>query len=140
LIIGNDNYSRPNNKLRHSAKNARDLSDLLKTIKFNVETHIDVKEDTKLKKITKKFAKRIHDGDLVLFYFSGHGYQVKDENYLIPVGDAEIEADRDVPEFSMNVESTLQLLVEKNSSYVTIFILACNGRYWLTSEVLSNRK
>jgi uncharacterized caspase-like protein len=141
LIIGNGNYSRPNNKLRHSAKNAKDLSNLLKTIKFDVvETQTDVKTNTELNEKTVAFAEGIHDGDLVLFYFSGHGYQVEDENYLIPVDDTRIEADKDVPELSMNVERTLQRLVEKNSSYVTIFILDCYGRYWLKNKVRSNRK
>jgi uncharacterized caspase-like protein len=138
LIIGNNNYSRPSNRLNQSINNANDLNDLLKSINFNVTMYTDGNAEMMLK-ITN-FAKTIKDGDLVLFYFSGHGYQVKDKNYLIPVDDAEIESDKDVEDIAINVERTFERLVERNPSYVTIFILDCCRPYLLKNARAPNCK
>jgi len=32
------------------------------------------------------FSKQLHPGVVGLFYFAGHGLQVKGENYLVPIG------------------------------------------------------
>jgi uncharacterized caspase-like protein len=76
------------------------------------------------------FKKTIIDGDLVLFYFSGHGYQVKDKNYLMPVDDDKIETEEDVEDYAICVETTIDRLAKTNRSYVTMFILDCCRKYW----------
>ena len=135
LIIGNDNYSRSKNKLKHSAKNAKTLSDLLQTIDFNVsETHTNIERDDETNVILRNFAGTIEDGDLILFYYSGHGYHIENKDYLIPVGDKHIENDSDIVDFSVNIEHALQLLIEKKRSCVTIFILDCSTPYCLKKE------
>jgi hypothetical protein len=41
-----------------------------------------------------RFASRIHEGDVAMFYYSGHGIQLQNENYLVPVDfKAQVEAD-----------------------------------------------
>ncbi|CAM4930550.1 unnamed protein product [Rotaria socialis] len=136
LIIGNDNYSALHNKLNHSINNAQDLSDVLKKIDFNVTTACNL---TKQEIITNiiDFSGTISNGDIVLFYFSGHGYEVKKKNYMIPVDDAVIETERDIQDFSVNIERTLSRLVTRNSSYVTILILDCCQPYWLQPPTTS---
>ena len=135
LIIGNDNYSRSKNKLKHSAKNAKTLSNLLQTINFNVsETHTNIERDGETNVILRNFAGTIEDGDLILFYYSGHGYHIENKDYLIPVDDKQIENDSDVVDFSVNLEHALQLLAEKNRSCVTIFILDCSTPYCLKKK------
>ncbi|CAF3862573.1 unnamed protein product, partial [Rotaria sp. Silwood1] len=99
LVIGNNNYSRPDSKLRHCINDANDLSKLLEKISFKVTTHHDLTNEQMVKAI-RDFGNTIVDGDLVMFYFSGHGYQVKDKNYLMPVDDAKIETDEDVEDYA----------------------------------------
>ncbi|CAF3307644.1 unnamed protein product, partial [Rotaria sp. Silwood2] len=106
LIIGNGNYSRPQNRLTHPVMNANDLCDSLKKINFNVTTVIDLVKQEMLKRITE-FSKAISDGDLILFYFSGHGYHVNGENYMIPIDDDNIKADCDFEDFAVNFQRTL---------------------------------
>ncbi|CAF5207624.1 unnamed protein product, partial [Rotaria magnacalcarata] len=90
LIIGNDNYSTTYNKLDDSVKNAKNMRNLLKQIAFDVTMHTNI--DANMMELIKKFCEQIDNGDLVLFYFSGHGCQVNGENYLIPIDDSKIEA------------------------------------------------
>lgn len=76
------------------------------------------------------FAKSIVDGDLILFYFSGHGYQVHGRNYLMPVDDEQIETDLDVESYAFDAEKMLDTIAKRNRSSVTIFILDCCRIYW----------
>ncbi len=140
LIIGNGNYNRPDNRLNHVIENVRVLSDSLKTIGFNVTTAYDLKESEMTTSIID-FSKMINKDDLVLFYFCGHGYQIKDKNYLIPVDDAHVEEDRDVEHFAIDFEQILErLLIRSTQSYVNVFILDCCGTYLLKSTATSNCK
>jgi uncharacterized caspase-like protein len=130
LIIGNGDYRRPENRLNNCANNAKELSNLLKTINFNVTMECNLSKHQMTTEIID-FSKMVRDGDLILIYFSGHGYQVSEKNYLMPVDDARIETNRDVEDFAINVESTLARLIKKNPSYVTILILDCCRPYVL---------
>ncbi|CAF0840423.1 unnamed protein product [Adineta steineri] len=129
LIIGNNNYSRPESKLRHCINDANDLSDVLTNIRFHVTTKLDLSNSQMVSTINS-FSKTINDGDLVLFYFSGHGYQIKGTNYLMPVDDGQIETEDDVEDFAVPVERTIKRLAEKTPSFVTVFILDCCRLYW----------
>lgn len=133
LIIGNDNYSTLKNKLNHSINNARDLSDQLKKIGFNVTLDYNLTKQELIAHIID-FSKQIYNGDIILFYFAGHGFSVNGKNYLIPIDDTEIEDKRDVEDFSVNVERTISRFVTKNPSHATIFILDCCRSYWLKSS------
>ncbi|CAF1213549.1 unnamed protein product [Rotaria magnacalcarata] len=129
LIIGNDEYNESYNKLENSKKNANDLSASLKTINFDVDTYVDLTR-VKFHKHIIEFSKKINDGDLILFYFAGHGFQFNDKNYFIP-SDAEIEVDKDVELFGIDAQRTLERFFKKNRSYATIFILDCCRPYLL---------
>jgi uncharacterized caspase-like protein len=129
LIIGNNEYSRPENRLRHCINDANDLNKLLKTINFTVDINHDL-TNAEMVSAINSFSKTIHDGDLVLFYFSGHGYQVGGENYLMPIDDAKIKTEDDVESFAIPVERTIGQFAAQNPSYVTIFILDCCRVYW----------
>jgi uncharacterized caspase-like protein len=129
MVIGNDDYNERHNKLTHSIYNANDLSDSLNKIGFDVTLHTD--PEIQMMKLIRNFAKTINDGDLILFYFSGHGYQLNGKNYLIPVYDTIIQNETDVEEFAIDIEQILTLLAERNPSYVTIIILDCCRSYKL---------
>jgi uncharacterized caspase-like protein len=139
LIIGNSNYSRPDNRLSHSKENARDLSNLLKSIGFNTTLVTDLHKHEMTTCIID-FSKTIEDGDLVFFYVCGHACHVEGENYLIPIGDDQIETEKDIEDFAINCDRLLQRLVEKNPSYVTILIFDCSKPYLLKRTSKSNCK
>jgi uncharacterized caspase-like protein len=130
FIIGNGDYQRTENRLSNSVNNAKQLSDLLKTIAFNVKTVYNLTKHQMTKELID-FAKMINDNDLILFYFLGHSCSISGKNYLMPVDDDRIESNRDVEDFAINVESMLSRLVKRNQSYVTILILDCCRPYVL---------
>ena len=131
LIIGNISYTK--NRLRHCANDAEDLAEVLGTLGFQVQLSTNCKQQ-EMGLLISTFAKSIGEQDLVLFYFSGHGLQSKEINYLIPVdADGRIMGEDDIENNSINVQSTLARLSSK-TFYITICILDCCRSYTLPSD------
>lgn len=83
LIIGNGAYK--SSPLRNPVNDAQDMAELLKTKGFEVSTKINAGQKS-MKRAILEFGKKIRKGGVGLFYYAGHGMQVKGVNYLIPVG------------------------------------------------------
>ncbi len=130
LVIVNGDYHRSQNKINSSMKNAQELSNLLKTMNFEVETILN-RNKHEINTGIIDFSKKVHDGDLILLYMSGHACQVNGKNYFIPVDDVRIETSGDVEDFGVDMESKLARVVRRNPSYVTILILDCCRSYVL---------
>ncbi|CAM4832695.1 unnamed protein product [Rotaria magnacalcarata] len=124
LIIGNQHYIRSEDRLRHCINDADDLSNVLRNIKFQVKTAHDLTKSQMVSTISA-FSETIVDGDLVMFYFSGHGYHINGRTYLAHVDDDLIKSDEDVEDYCTCVERTLHQLRQKSRSFVTVFILDC---------------
>lgn len=133
LIIANDEYQQQANRLSDCVNNARELGKKLKAINFNVQAVYNLRSHQMTEAIID-FSRTIRDGDLVFFYFSGHGYQVDKNNYMMAVDDDRIEKNRDVEDFGTNVDNMFSRLAKKNPSYVTVFILDCCRPYTLASK------
>lgn len=82
LVIGNAAY--PSSPLRNSLNDAKDMAAALQTLGFAVTTGFDLTR-RQMDEITGQFSSMLHDGDLALFYYAGHGIQFNQENYLLPV-------------------------------------------------------
>ncbi|UJR11542.1 hypothetical protein I4U23_015722 [Adineta vaga] len=136
LVIGNKNYKRQENRLKHATNNARKLSDLLTTLHFEVTIHCNIEKN--MMKIISDFADTINDDDMVLFYYSGNCRQTGGENYLIPTDDEKIERNLDIEDIGASVQNAMKRLTDKNKSCATIFILDCCKQYLLKKESVSN--
>jgi uncharacterized caspase-like protein len=134
LIIGNDNYTQPENQLTDSIKNAKELHDTLQKINFDGTRYENVTDEDTIIEQVIAFTKKFRDGDIVLFYFSGHGQQFNKYNYLIPINDTRIRSDQDVEVFGANVQRILDRLTESKPSSVFVFILDCCRESATTSK------
>jgi TPR repeat protein len=82
LVIGNSNYQSV--PLRNPANDARAMAAALQGLGFQVTPVFDATR-RQLDEATERFASRLKSGDFAVFYYSGHGAQLNQENYLIPV-------------------------------------------------------
>ena len=138
FVIGYDEYSRPDNKLNTSMKNANKLTTLLKKSKFKF---MKPKEDsTDIMEQVQEFTRKIEDGDLILFYFSGHGYQLEGKNYLIPTDDSRIDKSNDVIDLGTSITSIVKRLLSDKPSCMAIVILDCCRPYVIENRTEPNRK
>ncbi len=104
LVIGNGNYTV--SPLKNPANDARAIAAALKEVGFEVMLFTDMGQSEMKLKIRAFGDKITKDKGVGLFYFAGHGIQLKGENYLIPV-DAKIEKEQDVELESVNIKRIL---------------------------------
>ena len=83
LVIGNGEYA--NAPLRNPTNDARDMAQALLEIGFEVIYKENLNQND-MKRAIRALGEKLRAGGIGLFYFAGHGVQVKGQNYLIPVG------------------------------------------------------
>ncbi len=125
LVIGNANYADPDFVLQNPVNDANDLATALEEVGFEVEKRTDADLPT-MERAIASFTSRVEPGDVALFYYSGHGLQIADENYMMPVDfDATDEIDAKFDSYSA---SRLQERLEAAGSRLNIIILdACRN-------------
>jgi uncharacterized caspase-like protein len=87
LVIGNSAYAHME-KLKAPKVNAEQVeARLIEKERFapqNVTTRKNVETAAELERIVVEFARKVNGGDVVMIYYSGHGLQDGDHNYLVP--------------------------------------------------------
>jgi uncharacterized caspase-like protein len=84
------------------------MRDKLKKMDFDVI----IRENMKARDIggaLREFRSKLKPGSIALFFYAGHGLQIRGENYL-PAVDAEISSEEDVPHQSLNVNTVLNTM------------------------------
>ena len=123
LIIANGDYHRAENRINNYQTNIEQLSKLLESVDFQVNTILN-RNKHEINTDVIDFSKRIHDGDLIFCYLLGHAKQVDERNYFLPIDDRNIQSERDI-------EGLLARLVKQNRSHVTLLLLDCCRPYFL---------
>jgi formylglycine-generating enzyme required for sulfatase activity len=82
LVIGNNRYA--GNPLQNSVNDAQSVGDALAGLGFEVTIRLDLTM-MQMEEAAESFVGSIRPGDVAVFYYSGHGMTLGDQNYLIPV-------------------------------------------------------
>ncbi len=117
LIIGNAAYPGAG-ALRNPANDARDVAAKLKRLGFEVMLRTDLKQKELLRSLTE-FGDKLQPGSEALFFYAGHGMQVRGRNYLIPV-DAEIKSESSVSSEAVDLDQLLDKLAPARLSMVIL--------------------
>jgi len=123
LVIGNAGYRE--SPLRNPLNDARDVAAHLERVGFVVIK----RENLRTKEIgstLREFRSRLSPGAVAVFFYAGHGLQVKGVNYL-PTVDAEIEGEEDIPTQSIDLSKVLELMDEAKTRVNLIFLDACRN-------------
>lgn len=126
LVIGNGNYQQSDlPKLPNPPNDAEDIAKVLRSFGFEV---IERKNQTLegMNRAIAEFGSRIGGSDAALFYFAGHGIQLKNQNYLIPVN-AKIESEASVPYQGVNINQILDEMDNAKSSTNIVMLDACRN-------------
>jgi uncharacterized caspase-like protein len=83
LVIGNSDYKSVG-KLNNPCNDANDMAKCLEKLEFKVSTYLNLGQIDLVAAITQ-FKKELNDYSVGLFYYAGHGMQIKGKNYLVPV-------------------------------------------------------
>jgi DNA topoisomerase-1 len=92
--------------------------------------------NTAKKVILDEFGEKLQSYDVGLFFYAGHGVQVKGSNYLVPV-DANISSESDVEYDCVNAERVLARMEDAGSNVNIVILDACRNnpfeRSWTRS-------
>ena len=121
LVIGNGAYKKA--PLRNPVNDAYDMAEALRKIGFEV-IHKENASQWSMENAIRDFGKRLRKGGVGLFYFAGHGIQVKGINYLIPV-DARIESESDVKYECVDAGRVLGKMEDAGNDLNIVVLDAC---------------
>lgn len=82
LVVGIDNYENITS-LQKANNDARAVAETLETLDFNVTTLLDPTRRA-MNRAIAQFTFSIEPGDVVVFFFAGHGIGMDGRNYLLP--------------------------------------------------------
>ena len=123
LVIGNAAYKEA--PLVNPVNDARAIAQALKESGFTVILRENTDQRTLLQAL-REFGDRLRGGGTGLFYYAGHGMQIKGRNYLIPVG-APIEREDEVAYNAVDAQAVLDKM-EAAGNQANIMILdACRN-------------
>lgn len=117
LVIGNAAYPGVG-ALKNPVNDATDMAEKLRTLGFDVILRTDVRQKEMLRSLTE-FGDKIRPGSEALFFYAGHGMQVRGRNYLIPV-DADIRSESSVSSEAVDVDQLLDKLTPARLSMVIL--------------------
>ena len=123
LVIGNSAYQAAP-ALTNPLNDARDMSTALKAAGFTVVEALDA-DRRKFDGALRAFADQLGKADVAVFFYAGHGMQVGQQNYLIPV-DAKLERERDLEFEAVQLDFVLrQLEIDREGKTTIVFLDAC---------------
>lgn len=121
LVIGNSSYRF--GRLKNAVEDARAVATVLGEIGYAVTTQFDVMRDGLIEAM-KSFASRSRGSNVRLVYYSGHGIQYKDVNYLVAI-DSNLHSEADIPTRCPSFSELVRAL-DTGRGRANIFILdAC---------------
>jgi hypothetical protein len=124
LVIGNGTYtSAP--PLKNPPNDARDMAATLKVLGFSVSSAIDADQRT-MKRLIREFGQQLKGGGQGLFYYAGHGVQMRGRNYLIPAN-ADITSEADVEDQAVDLNLVLGLMDEAQNGLNIVIVDACRN-------------
>lgn len=123
LVVGNSDY--PQWPLNNPVNDARAISAKLRSLGFDVSTHLQLKRDD-IGVVTDTFLRKVTPEDTVVFFFAGHGVQVGGQNFLLAT-DANIRTEFDVHRNGIDFTRFLKRLERTRAAVKLIFLDACRN-------------
>jgi len=123
LVIGNGSYKDA--PLKNPPSDARAMAQALAACGFKVNLVVDANR-AEMFRAVREFGERIRGGGVGLFYYAGHGMQVRGANYLIPVG-VDINSEEEVPVQALDVNAVLGKMDVARNRVNLLILDACRN-------------
>jgi hypothetical protein len=129
LVIGNGAYKVA--PLANPVNDANDIASALRNFGFKVIL-INNADTRSMRQAIRDFGLELRRAQVGLFYFAGHGVQVKGNNYLVPVG-ADIENEADAEDLSVDANYVLRTMEESQVKMSIVILDACRNNPYARS-------
>ncbi|RVC59234.1 tetratricopeptide repeat protein [Mesorhizobium sp. M4B.F.Ca.ET.088.02.2.1] len=139
LVIGNSEY-RDIPALKNPDKDAEDVSNTFRQAGFDVFVAKDLTK-IEFEKQFRNYLAAADGAEVAVVYYSGHGFQIGGENFLIPV-DASLKKAADIEVQAIKLNDVLEQMRSKSKIQV-IILDACRNNpfprkdYWLRDQLIT---
>jgi uncharacterized caspase-like protein len=133
LVIGNGAYKGA--ALRNPVNDARAMARALAEAGFAVTLGEDLNR-AGMNRAIREFGDSLARGGAGLFYFAGHGMQVRNRNFLIPV-DVQIEREDEIEYNSVDANQVLSKMDSAKNSTNIVILDACRNNPFARSFKLA---
>lgn len=126
LVVGNNAYATA--PLLNPVNDARAMAKALESTGFTVILKLDATQP-ELMGALREFGNRLKDGGAGtagLFYFAGHGMQIRGRNFLIPVG-ANIEHEDEVSYQALDAQAVMDKMESAGNGTNIVILDACRN-------------
>lgn len=137
LVIGNVEYIQEKHKLVNAVNDANDLASKLMTLGFTVQKVTNCDRET-FERSVAKFGQDLKNYQVGLFYFSGHGLQIKGQNYLTSI-DTSFADTTSAKHTSYPLDEVIEYMQEANPIIKILILDACRDNS-LPSEFRSTEQ
>lgn len=121
LVVGNSAYQHTS-KLSNPKNDATDIVAALKKHGFQIIEGYDL-DKAAFDRRVREFAVALKEAEVGVFFYAGHGLQVNNQNYLVPI-DAKAEAEEAL-DFEMLRVEVVQKAMERTTGTNILFLDAC---------------
>jgi uncharacterized caspase-like protein len=123
LVIGNAAYRE--NALDNPLNDARLVASSLQRADFKVTLRENLDRPSLLIAL-REFGNLLNENTVAVLYYAGHGLQLRDRNYLIPV-DAEIRSEDEIPVSGIDLSFILGRMAAARSRINIVILDACRN-------------
>jgi hypothetical protein len=123
LVIGNAAYKEA--PLRNAVNDARAMAATLQGLGFEV-IRLENANKEQIERAVVQFTSRLSDDSSGLFYYAGHGIQIRGRNYLVPVG-TRFQSQQEARIESVGVDLVLNELAYAGNQLNIVVLDACRN-------------
>lgn len=124
LVISESAYS--NLPLPGARQDAVAMEKTLKDVGFDVTTVVDKTRAEIIDQGLRPFLNKIREGDVVVIYYSGHGFNYAGEHYLVPLGaPVGVDTVNELPQSFIAVSALHAALSQKLPAWALLALDAC---------------
>jgi uncharacterized caspase-like protein len=123
LVIGNAAYRV--DPLDNPVNDARLVAQSLRQAGFAVRVHENLDRRAMVEAL-RDFSNRLGENTIAALYYAGHGLQLRDRNFLIPV-DAEIRSEDEIPIAGVDIDFLLRRMGTARSRINIVILDACRN-------------
>lgn len=125
VVIGNGNYTRLT-PLKSPLNDAIEMGGRLRSLNFDVSVIVDLPTaDQFINKELPALENKINPGDIVLVYFSGHGFSYGKFNYIAPTELPALVKLSDLSDHALAIETVQDLLSLRKPGLLILLLDSC---------------
>ena len=129
LVIGNSAYK--NAPLVNPGNDARAVAAELRASGFTVIERRNLNQ-AGMRQVVREFGDEIAKGGIGLFYYAGHGMQIRGRNFLIPVG-SDIQREDEVQDQAVDASLVLEKMASAKNVANIVILDACRNNPFTSS-------